>query len=116
MTAKPVLGYASRTDAVISMRSQGLTTRQIGERLCIADNTVTALEHSSGRSKRRAARPAEEMGRTVLFPRDILDQLGPHAARRGIHPNSLARLIVATVVDEGMIDAVLDDQEDLLDG
>jgi hypothetical protein len=37
--------------------------------------------------------------------------LGPHAARRNMHPNCLARLIVETVVDEGIIDAVLDDGE-----
>lgn len=69
-------------------------------------------EHSVGRPT-RALRPAEQMGRTILFPRDILDSLGPHAARRGIHPNSLARLIVETVVDEGLIDSVLDDLEEL---
>jgi hypothetical protein len=31
----------------------------------------------------------------VLFPVDLLAALGPHAARRGMHPNRLARLIVA---------------------
>lgn len=111
MAPKPSLGFASRTDAVLSLRRQGQSTRQIADQIGIAEKTVTALEHSAGRSKRRASRPAEEMGRTVLFPRDILDQLGPHAAKRGIHPNSLARLIVSTVVDEGLIDSVMDDEE-----
>jgi DNA-binding CsgD family transcriptional regulator len=110
--SKPTLGHASRTDAVLALRHQGLTTRQIGERIGIADSTVTALEHSAGRAKQRAARPAERNGRTILFPRDILAALGPHAAKRGIHPNTLARLIVSTVVDECLIDSVLDDQED----
>ena len=76
----------------------------------IEEKTVIALEHSAGRPK-RAPRPAEQLGRTILFPIDILNSLGPAAARRGIHPNSLARLIVATVVDEGLIDSVLDDLE-----
>ena len=35
------------------------------------------------------------------------------AARRNITPNHLARLILTTVIDEGMIDAVMDDAEDI---
>jgi hypothetical protein len=109
---KPTLGYASRTDAVLALRASGLNTRQIATRIGIEESTVTALEHSAGRPK-RVPRPAEQMGRTILFPRDILDSLGPAAARRGIHPNSLARLIVETVLEEGLIDSVLDDLDEL---
>lgn len=111
MTAKPCFGYRSRTEAVLAFRKAGLSTRQIADKLDIGENTVTALEHSAMRSTKRAARPAEQHGRTILFPRDVLDALGPHAARRGIHPNSLARRIVETVVEQGLVDAVLDDLE-----
>lgn len=108
-SAKPTLGFTSRTSAVLALRADGLTTRQIADRVGIPEQTVTALEHSAGRAKQRPARPAEINGRTILFPRDILDRLGPHAAKRCIHPNSLARLIVEVVVEEGLIDSVLDD-------
>jgi len=108
---KPTLGYASRTDAVLALRAQRFSTEAIAARLGIETKTVSALEHSAGRPK-RAPRPIEELCRTVLFPIDVLDSLGPHAAKRNIHPNHLARLIVETVVDEKMIDAVLDDGED----
>lgn len=107
--AKPTLGFRSRTDAVLALRADGCTTRQIADRIGIAEATVTALEHSAGRAKQRPARPAEINGRTILFPRDILDRLGPHAAKRCIHPNSLARMIVEIAVDEGLIDSILDD-------
>ena len=113
MTAKPCFGHPSRSAAVLAFRAAGMTTRQIGEKIGIADATVTALEHSALRSSKRAARPAEQHGRTILFPRDLLARLGPHAARRNIHPNSLARLIVETVVDEGLVDSVMDDLEDM---
>lgn len=109
---KQTLGYASRTDAVLALRSQRFSTAAIAAKIGIAESTVTALEHSAGRA-RRAPRPHEELCRTVLFPMDILDALGPHAAKRNIHPNRLARLIVETVVDDKMIDAVLDDAADL---
>jgi hypothetical protein len=115
MSGKPCLGHPSRTEAVLAMRQAGLTTRQIADRIGIADTTVTALEHSALRSRKRAARPAEQHGRTILFSRDVLDRLAPHAARRCIHPNSLARLIVETVVDEGLVDSVLDDLEGIDD-
>ena len=108
MSAKPTLGYASRTDAVCALREQGVSTPEIARQLGVQPKTVTALEHSAGR-RRCSPRPAEEMGRTVVFPIYVLDALRPHAARRGIHVNTLARLIVETVVDEAMVDAVLDD-------
>lgn len=107
--AKPTPGFRSRTDAVLALRADGCTTRQIADRIGIAEATVTALEHSAGRAKARPARPAEINGRTILFPRDILDRLAPHAAKRCIHPNSLARMIVEIAVDEGLIDSILDD-------
>ena len=112
--SKRTLGFPSRTDAVLALRGQGLTTRQIAQRIGIEDQTVTALEHSAGRNTRKP-RPVEELQRTVLFPKDVLDALGPHAARRNMHANHLARLIVSTVVDENMIDAVLDDADELQD-
>ncbi len=107
--AKRTLGFASRTEAVLSLRADGLSTRQIADRIGISDSTVTALEHSAGRAKVRPRRPAEVNGRTILFPRDILDRLAPHAAKRCIHSNSLARMIVEIAVDEDLIDSILDD-------
>jgi hypothetical protein len=108
--AKPTLGYRSRTEAVLSLRAKGLKTSQIASEIGIAEATVTALEHSAGRALQRAKRPSEENCRTVLFPRLILDRLGPHAARRGVHPNTLARMIVEIAVDEGLVDGILDDE------
>lgn len=105
---RPTLGFPTRTDAVLALRREGLSSGEIGRRIGISTATVTALEHSAGR-RRRTPRPAEQLGRTVLFPVDVLAALGPHAARRNMHPNSLARLIVETVVDEGLVDSVLDD-------
>lgn len=108
MGAKPTLGYPSRTDAVLALRKQGRSTPDIAIALGVEVKTVSALEHSAGRG-RRAPRPAEQLGRTILFPVDVLDALGPYAARRGVHPNALARRIVEEVVDGGLVDAVLDD-------
>lgn len=109
---KPCLGYPSRTAAVIAMRQNGMSTGQIAEAIGIEAKTVVALELGSARP-RREPRISEQLGRTVVIPTDVLDALGPHAARRSISVNHLVRLIVSTVVDEQMIDAVMDDAADL---
>lgn len=106
--AKPCLGYPSRTAAVLGLRQLGFSTGEIAHAIGISSKTVTALECGSSRPKRERGE-REYLGRAVLVPTDVLDALGPHAAKRGVSVNSLARLIVCTVVDEGMIDAVLDD-------
>jgi hypothetical protein len=49
----------------------------------------------------------------MVVPVDVLDALSPHAARRGMTVNHLARLIVTIIVDENMVDAVLDDADSL---
>ena len=59
--------------------------------------------------KARATRPAEKHGRTILFPRDILDRLQPHADRRSISVNELLRRLADTIAEDGMVDSVLDD-------
>lgn len=109
---KPCLGYPSRTKAVLGLRGQGFSTAEIARAIGIEVKTVVALEVGSGRA-RPEPRVREQLGRAVIVPVDVLDALGPHAARRNISPNHLARLIVSTVVDEGMIDAVLDDADSL---
>jgi len=95
---------------VVALRQAGLSTGEIAERVGISREGVVAAEHSAARS--RARRMSGETGRTVVFPDALLARLDPHAARRGIHRNSLARRIVETVVDENMVDAVLDDAEE----
>lgn len=108
---KPCLGYPSRTAAIHGLRSLGMSTRQIASQIGIAISTVSALE--CGSSRPRAIRPSEERGRTVVIPVDVLDTLSPHAARRNVSVNHLVRLIVSNVVDEGLVDAVMDDSDEL---
>lgn len=110
---KPTLGYPSRSAAVVALRSQGLSTRVIAGRIGIPETTVAALEHSAGRSRARARRPAEANGRTILFSVDVLDSLRDHAGRRGVHVNTLVKRIVETVADEDLVDAILDDAHTL---
>ena len=47
--------------------------------------------------------------RTIFFPVELVDQLKPHAVKRGITVNTLTRMIIGAVVDDNLIDGVLDD-------
>lgn len=67
----------------------------------------TASTHNSRRIRR--VRPCEQNGRTVVVPADVLDRLAPHAERRGVTINALVRQLLETVVDDGIVDAILDD-------
>ena len=110
--AKPCLGYPSRTLAVKGLRSEGLSTGQIARAIGISPSTVSALEVGSGRP-RRMPRKSEALGRTVVIPVDVLNSLGPHAARRNISTNHLVRLLISTIADEGLVDSVMDDADAL---
>ncbi len=54
--------------------------------------------------------------RTVLIETHLLDELGRAGAKRGISANEMVRRLVETCVDDGLIDAVLDDSADCRKG
>jgi hypothetical protein len=107
-SAKPTLGYPSRTAAVLALRKQRLDTGAIAARIGIAPKTVLSLETSAARTIRH-----RDGCRTVVFPIDLLNACTPHAARRGITANELARRIVEAAIDGKIVDAVLDDAADV---
>lgn len=108
---KPCLGYRSRTDAVMALRHQGLTTAEIAERTGIKAKDVGALEDSAMRAASRNVQVRSDMG--VALPPRLIDALRPHAEKRRVKPGYLAFRIVETVVAEGLIDSVLDDLDEV---
>lgn len=99
---KETLGYPTRTAAVVALRAKRFTLQQIADQIGIKVATVSALEH---KYKRKMA----EQNRTILFPTSMLEKLEKPAKHRGLSSNQLIREIVEAVVDDGLIDAVLDD-------
>lgn len=109
---KPTLGYPSRTAAAIALRAAGLSTKEIASRIGVAPATVVSLEISGRRA--REARPPD--GVRLVIPQAVLDALDAPARRRGLTAGRLAVRILRTVVLERLVDAVLDDGEELSDG
>jgi len=103
------LGFSSRTDAVVYLRGQGLSTKQIAQRVGIAESNVTALEASRARKIRAVPEASVELGRGMVLAQRTVTSLRRPASARGVSVSDLARRIVEVVVENGLIDAVLDD-------
>ncbi|MER9211600.1 hypothetical protein NKI54_05955 [Mesorhizobium sp. M0663] len=111
-SAKPTLGYPSRTAAVAAFRAQGMEINAIAERIGISPSTVSALECSVRRYTPKSQR-GDSTCRTVHLPVGLLQRLAPHARRRGLTRETLAWMIVDAVAESDLVDAVLDDAEEL---
>ena len=106
---KPVLGYPSRTAAVLALSRQGHGDRHIAKAIGITTMAVSALRCSA---RRQALKPLPNAAptRDVPFPTVILDRLAPEAADRGISVDELIRRVVETVAHDNLYEAVLDEE------
>lgn len=105
MRAKPTLGYPNRTAAVLALRGEGLSPAAVAARIGIEEKTVVALEASGKRCRQIVAAGAG----TILFPPDIMVRLRRVAGLRTMSAGELARRIIEVVLDDGIVDAVLDE-------
>ncbi len=107
----PSGGYPSRTEHIQALVRQGLKCSEIATIVGISEKNVANLKYCAS-LKRRWPRVTEGMGQTLVVSREIAIALNPHAARRGITWNELARRLLDEIVDGAMVDAVLDDRDD----
>lgn len=108
--AIPTLGYPSRTAAIEALRAQHLDTRAIARKIGISPKDVAALEASKVRTrKQRGASYDRPTNASITIDPDLRMALRPHAIRRDVSVERLARRIIDTVAYEDMVDAVLDD-------
>ena len=106
--AKPINGYPSRTAAILSMLESGMSRQAIARELEISTSTVGVLIHSAT----RRSGSGDDGGRPpsmVSINYDVMRELRPHARRRCTTTLALAQQLIETVVEAGLIDAVLDD-------
>jgi hypothetical protein len=99
----PVLGYRSRTDAVMALRAQGKSYAEIAEMIGVDRRRVAQLVHMGKRAKRK-------YGVDLHVSDKIASQLLPHAAERKVDLPTLALRILQATAEGGLIDAVLDDR------
>ncbi len=86
MTAKPTLGHASRTEAMLALRKAGRTTLQIAAALGVSANAVTGLYFAAAKRTMAALRlSTERRSRASAWPKrgSIQIRTCPRSSRSG---------------------------------
>lgn len=102
---EPIMGYRTKTEAVHAMRSSGMMPRHIAEALQMTKGQVKALIWHAQKN-----RPDRFAIATLEMPEQVLVQLRPFAAKRNMDGETLAVRLLARCIEDGLVDAVLDDQ------
>ncbi|SUZ33321.1 hypothetical protein ROE7235_03090 [Roseibaca ekhonensis] len=106
--ARPVLGYPSRSAACRALHDLGLSHAAIVLRFADAGEPITKAQVSGLLNYTQVSASAQlKVGRAVV------ERLGPAARARGITPAQLAERLLATVTQADLIDAVMDDQDEI---
>lgn len=101
----PTLGYPSRRDAIQALHEKGVSNQDIETAIGVSGNVVRAVL-----SQQRHGRKVRSE-RSIALPEAILEDLQPHAERRRISTNELARQLLQHIADEdSLVDAILDDR------
>lgn len=133
MPAKPTLGYATKTLAILALAAKGMDPHDIAEKVDAEVQAVRARLIEAKRKKPAATAPKKPIEvakrarqrrlrdhddrpcrpvEDVPLNEDVKKALRSHARRRDMTVVSLAQLILETVVDGKLVDAVLDDRGD----
>lgn len=103
---KPILGYPSKTAAILALRAQNMQTAEIADMLGMKSNAVAAIESSARNNA--ALRSLGGKVRAIALSSEEIDKLIIHAFAWKVRPSHLATQIVAAVLSKGMVDAVLE--------
>ena len=98
----PTLGYPSRTAAVAALAKQGKSMPEIADLVGITVKQAQNLYYDANKWRYERVK--------VHLRRDILDELSPHARKRGINSHELAERILKVIQDDNLVDAILDDR------
>jgi hypothetical protein len=103
-------------DRIVALAKDGKPPRVIREELgnrfstaSITNVIVKARKLDDTIPRFRAKNGARADQRTVLISTEALERLRPHARRRNLEVNELIRRLVTEILDDGLVDAVLDD-------
>jgi len=99
----PTEGHASRHAAVRARLARNQSPDEIAAALDVPKSVVRRIVSDPALT----GRPRHV--KTVQFYVDTLDRAAPEAHARGLHVNELVRQIVESVLDGGLVEAVLDD-------
>lgn len=104
---------------IIALACQGLPPREIAARAGVTSNHCsTVLSHARATGAEiprfgpgRIAKPNGRAKRALVIAADLARDLEPFADRRGVSVQEIVRRLVTAVVEDGIVDAILDDGE-----
>ena len=109
--AVETIGYPSRVAAVTALAEAGKSPEAIAEMTGLS--LLNVRVHLSHIKKRRRVRRKKLVGteyrQAVWLDRRVVDALRPAADARRMPVTELVRDILATIVEDGITDGVLDD-------
>lgn len=105
MRGIPTLGRRSKTEAVEQLLKDGRSREEIAARLGDTVSRVGSLIHRMPRG----------LVTEVRVPTELVRALKPHAEARTVNTHELVRRLLAAVVADSMVDAILDDQHVAID-
>jgi cyanate lyase len=104
MARLPTIGYATRTEAVVTLRKAGLSTPEIMEKVGASNpSSVYCLE----RQARKKIDTKRKVRLALVLHEDTLISLNPHAERRDITVNDLCQRLIETIVSANMTYEIL---------
>jgi len=104
---------------IIRLALEGLPPREIAARTGATStycSTVLSHARATGTEIRRfgsgrRAKPNGRAKRALVIAADLARDLEPFADRRGVSVQEIVRRLVTAVVEDGIVDAILDDGE-----
>ncbi len=112
--AAPVrtLGFASRREAILSLAMQGLTPSEIAESINTAHPEAAASGRQIGSYLSALRRNGQCVPVPVRLDEELYQQLTTAAKARGSRADHLAGRLMATILRDQLVDAILDDGGD----
>lgn len=102
---KPCLGYRTKTEAAYALFSQGLSLREIAQRMG-GDTTTKQVDSLLYVACKKVGEFAVAH---VPVTEAVLSKLRPFAARRSMDAETLAVRLLSRCIEDGLVEAVLDD-------
>jgi len=111
---KPVLGYPSRTDAIVAMFEQGYTAKQIAEIINHASGGVDPIRwevvHNLRYQRTGSENPSKGKTRlSVFLSIEVMQSLIIYAGQRKLTVPGLIEKLTNVVLQDDLLGAVLDD-------
>lgn len=105
------LGFSSRKEAILSLSLQGLTPLEIAESINVAHPETPTSGRRIGGYLSAMRRQGQAVPVALRLEPALYDRLHDAARRRGSRPDHLAARLMAAVLRDGLVEAILDDGE-----